>query len=200
MKTQTCENRTMLMAALLLVTATAPTLAHAHMGVGETSGLLHGLSHPFLGIDHLAAMVAVGLWAAQRGGRAIWMVPLTFVTVMLMGGAMGIAGVPVPLVEPGIVASLLVLGVLIAAAVRLPLAAASLLVALFAVFHGYAHGVETPETASGLTYGVGFITATAILHACGIGLALLARQWGSTRLVRYAGGATAALGVYLSVA
>ena len=116
---------------------------------------------------------------------------------MAAGGALGMAAVSIPFVEPGIVASVLVLGVLIAAAVRLPLPASALLVGMFALFHGYAHGAEMPGSASGLAYGLGFVAATASLHLSGIGLGLLAQRFGSARLVRYAGGAIAACGVYL---
>jgi urease accessory protein len=150
-----------------------------------------------MGLDHLCAMVAVGLWAAQRGGRAIWVVPATFVLVMAMGGMLGVAGVSVPLVEPGIIASVLILGLLVAAAVRLPVAASAAVVGLFAIVHGYAHGAEMPVSASGLLYGAGFMVATAALHLCGIGLACAIARWGSVRHVRFAGGAVALCGIGL---
>jgi urease accessory protein len=152
------------------------------------------------GLDHVCAMVAVGLWAAQRGGRAVWAVPATFVLVMALGGVLGAAGVPVPLVEPGIVGSVLILGLLIAAAVRLPVVASALIVGLFAVFHGYAHGAEMPASSPGLAYGAGFMLVTAALHLGGIGLAMLMAKIGSERVVRYAGGAIAACGVVLCFA
>ena len=175
-----------------------PTLAQAHPGFpGHSHGFANGLAHPVTGLDHICAMVAVGLWAAQRGGRALWLVPSVFVLVMALGGALGMAAVPIPFVEPGIAASVLVLGVLIAAAVRLPLPASALVVGVFAIFHGYAHGAEMPGSASGLAYGFGFVAATASLHLSGIGLGLLAQRFASARLVRYAGGAIAACGVYL---
>jgi len=183
----------------LLVTCLLPSLTYAHVGVGQTSGFAHGFLHPLTGFDHLAAMVAVGLWAAQQGGCALWVVPLTFVAVMALNGLLGTLGVSVAFVEPGIVASVFVLGLLVAAAVRLPLVASSLIVGVFAVFHGHAHGAEMPETVSGLAYGIGFVLATGILHGCGIGLGLLAGWLGSPRFVRYAGGASAVLGVYLFV-
>ena len=141
---------TFLLAALLL----APTLAHAHTGVGDTSGFAHGFGHPLTGLDHLLAMIAVGLWAAQIGGRALWAVPLTFVSIMAVGGALGIAGVPVPFVEQGIATSVLLLGLLIAFAVRMPLGFSVPLVALFAICHGHAHGAEMVASVSGLTYAV----------------------------------------------
>jgi urease accessory protein len=182
---------------LVLVALAAPSTAHAHVGVGPTSGLLQGLIHPFTGLDHLAAMVGVGLWAAQIGGRARWIVPLTFVAVMSAGGLLGTLGVSIPFVEPGILASVLVLGVLIAAAVRLPLVASCLIVGLFAICHGHAHGAEMPETASGLAYGIGFVSATGFLHSCGVALGLLAQRSASPRVIRYAGGAIAALAIVL---
>jgi urease accessory protein len=191
--TSFCSRLLPLLAVFLL-----PALAQAHPGVpGHTHGFVNGLAHPLTGLDHICAMVAVGLWAAQRGGRALWLVPAVFVSVMILGGALGLAAVPVPFVEPGIAASVLVLGVLIAAAVRLPLPASALLVGLFALFHGYAHGAEMPGSASGLAYGLGFVAATASLHLLGIGLGLLAQRFGSARLVRYAGAAIAACGIYL---
>ncbi len=166
-----------------------PAIAFAHTGVGEASGLLNGLAHPLGGLDHLCAMIGVGLWAAQRGGRAIWLVPLAFVLVMAIGGLLGTMAIGLPLVEPGIVASVLILGILIAAAVRLPLLLSVLIVGTFALFHGHAHGAEMLHTYSALAYGIGFIITTTALHACGIGLGLLARQSGSVWLIRYAGAA-----------
>jgi urease accessory protein len=185
--------------ALLLV-ALVPSLAYAHPAYGPGGGLLSGLAHPATGLDHVLAMVAVGLWAAQRGGRAIWLVPLAFVTVMAVGGLLGMAAISVPFAEQGIVASVLVLGVLIAAAVRLPLVASMILVGLFALVHGHSHGVEMPETAAGFAYSIGFVLATAWLHSIGIGLGMLARRFGTERFVRYAGGAIALCGVYLCLA
>ena len=199
MKNSMRAKSTMWWTAWLLAMLLAPSLAQAHVGAGQTNGILNGLAHPVFGFDHVAAMVAVGLWAAQRGGRAVWVVPLSFMTAMSAGGAIGAAGIPIPFVEPGIAASVLVLGLLIAAAVQLPLLTSSVLVGLFAVFHGHAHGAEMPETVSGLAYGIGFVLATGLLHGCGIGLGLLARRWARPFLVRLAGGATVAFGVYLFI-
>jgi urease accessory protein len=148
-----------LAALTLLITAAA---AEAHTGVGSTMGFTHGFGHPFSGLDHILAMVAVGLFAANLGGRALWLVPLSFVAMMAVGGALGVAGVDMPFVEIGIAASVIVLG----------LAGAMALVGFFALFHGHAHGAEMPTDASGLAYGVGFVLATAILHLIGIGLGL----------------------------
>jgi urease accessory protein len=177
-----------------------PSFAYAHVGVGDTVGFAHGVAHPLRGLDHILAMVAVGLWAAQHGGRARWIIPASFVLVMAFGGFVGTTGILVPFVEPGIVLSVLVLGVLVAAAVRLPLFASALIVGLFAIFHGHAHGVEMPPNASGLAYGAGFVLATAFLHALGICLALLGRRVGQSKLARISGGVIAMSGVYLWLA
>jgi len=142
-------------------------------------------------------MIAVGLWAAQRGGRSLWLVPLAFVSIMALGGMLGMTGGALPFVETGIATSVLILGVLIAASVRLPLLMSVFIVGVLAMFHGYAHGAEMPATASGLAYGIGFMLATASLHLCGIGMGLAAQKINSVKLVRYAGGAIAACGVYL---
>ena len=182
-----------------LLVLLVPTLAHAHVGVGHASGLVSGLAHPITGLDHFAAMIGVGLWAAQRGGRALWMVPLVFLLVMSMGGVLGMASIAIPLVEPGIIASLLVIGVLVAAAVRLPLVASVLIVGLFALVHGHAHGAELPDTAAGLMYGIGFLISTGMLLLAGIGCGVAAQRVGTTSLIRYAGGAIALLGVYLCI-
>lgn len=182
-----------LLSAILLL----PSLAHAHVGVGETGGFLHGTGHPLGGLDHICVMLAVGLWAAQMGGRAIWAVPLTFASVMALGGVLGMLGLHVPSVETGIIVSVLALGVLIAASVHLPLATSIAIVGLFAVFHGHAHGGEMPENASGLAFGVGFVIATAFLHACGIGLGIAIQRLASPAVVRFAGIAIVFCGGYL---
>lgn len=157
---------TKLFRALAITLALSPALAQAHPGHGA-SGFTPGLTHPLMGLDHLLAMVAVGLWAAQLGDRARWAVPASFVGVMSLGGALAMSGWTLPGVEMGILASVLVLGVLVAAAVRLPLAVSSTVVGVFALFHGFAHGAEMPANASGLAYGAGFAVATALLHAVG---------------------------------
>ena len=165
-----------------------PSIAHAHVGIGETSGFTHGVSHPLTGIDHLCAMIAVGLWAAQTGGRAIWAVPLAFVSGMLLGGAFGMAGVHLPFAEAGIAVSVLMLGVFIAAALRLPLSVSILVVGLFALCHGYAHGAEMPARASVVGYAGGFALATALLHIVGIGLSVGIEKIAPAKFVRFAGG------------
>jgi urease accessory protein len=178
----------------------ASSAAHAHVGVSPTDGFLRGLEHPLTGFDHLAAMIAVGLWAAQRGGCAVWIMPLAFVTVMSLGGLLGTAGAFVPFVEPGIAASVFILGLLVAAAVRPPLLASTILVGLFALLHGHAHGTEMPASASALTYGIGFMMGTGALLGCGVAFGLSARKFACPDLIRYAGGATMALGLYLQSA
>ena len=174
-------------AALALFAISLPSLAHAHTGAGDASGWIHGLAHPIGGLDHVCAMIAVGLWAAQMGGRTVWLVPLTFVAVMALGGALGMAAVPLAFTEQGLVMSLLVLGVLIAAAIRLPLAVSAAVVGVFALCHGYAHGTEMPQSASGLAYAAGFMLSTALLHASGIGMALFAGRTGRAQWLRLAG-------------
>ncbi|MCX7627626.1 MAG: HupE/UreJ family protein, partial [Methylophilaceae bacterium] len=150
-----------------------PTAAFAHAGTGMGSGLGEGFIHPFGGPDHLLAMVAVGMWAAQLGGRAVWLIPAGFVGMMAAGGLLGMAGIDLPYVEHGIAASVLILGLLIAGSVRLAAQWGCLLVGACAVFHGYAHGVEMPVTAGAVAYGTGFILATIALHGLGIALASL---------------------------
>ncbi len=176
-----------------------PAIAQAHVGHGETVGFLHGLEHPMGGLDHILAMLAVGLWAAQLGGHAVWSVPLTFVSVMALGGLFGINGVPIPFVEQGIIASDLLLGGLVLMATRLPLAASMSIVGLLAIFHGYAHGEEMPRNAAALEYAAGFMVATAALHLSGVGIAMLMNQLLKDRLVRLAGGGIILGGIYVLV-
>lgn len=184
---------------LFCATLFVPAIASAHPGLpGHTHGFANGFAHPLSGLDHLLAMTAVGLWAVQRGGRALWMVPLAFVSVMTLGGILGMAGFgQIPLLEQAIAASVLVLGIFLAVAARLSLPASIAIVGLFALFHGYAHGAEMPATSSGLLYGAGFILATVLLHLCGIGLGLAAQRMNAMKTVRYTGWAMAACGVYL---
>jgi urease accessory protein len=174
-------------------------MSSAHPGLpGHTHGFANGFAHPFSGLDHLLAMTAVGLWAAQRGGRALWAVPLAFVSVMILGGTLGMAGLGrFPLIEQAIAASVFTMGIFVATAARLPLSASVFIIGLFALFHGYAHGAEMPATASGLLYGVGFVLATMILHISGIGLGLAAQRMNSAKLVRYGGWMIAGCGIYL---
>ena len=198
MKTQIAKSSfTPKFASLVALFALMPILAQAHPGHGPANSFLSGLNHPLHGLDHILAMVAVGLWASQLGGRSLWAVPATFVGVMMAGGALGMMGLPLPLVETGILLSVLVLGVLIASAARLPLAASMGVVGLFALFHGYAHGTEIPLAASGLSYGFGFVAATTLLHASGIALGLAAQKMVTASAVRFAGVAIAICGLCL---
>ena len=160
----------------LLAYVTILPVAEAHTFGSQGAGLMAGLTHPFVGLDHLLAMFAVGIWAGQLGGRAVWLIPLTFVSVMAVAATLASFGLLLPLMEPAIGCSVLVLGLLIAGSVRLPTSVCALLVSLFAVFHGYAHGLELPQAASPILYGAGFVLATALLHGLGIGFARNSRQ------------------------
>jgi urease accessory protein len=182
------------LSAMLLLAASIP--AYAHVGIGTTSSFTAGFMHPFSGLDHMTVMIAVGLWSALKGGKAILAWPAAFVGVMLVGGVLGMLHMPLPFVEPGILASVVALGLLVALAVDLPVSAGVAIIGLFALFHGHAHGTEVPENAGGLDYMAGFAIATALLHATGIaaGLGLGIRFRG---LARAAGAACAAVGVGL---
>lgn len=180
--------------------ALAPSLAFAHTGVGATHGFVHGFMHPVTGLDHVLAMVTVGILAWQMGGRAIWLLPVSFVTLMAVGGALGMGGFDLPYVETGIALSVVVLGAAVAMGVKAPLAFAMGLVGMFAVFHGHAHGAEMPETAGGLSYGLGFMLGTALLHLAGLGLGFAIGRLGETSgqaWVRGAGAAISLAGVAL---
>src|SRR5258708_19241655 len=147
---------------LALALALVPTLAHAHPGHGaETGGIGWGLAPPFTGLDHILAMVGVGLWAVQLGKRALWLLPLSFVSAMAAGAALGMSGLRLPFVEPAILASVIGLGALVAFAARLPLGASAAAVALAALFHGQAHGSEIPAGAAGFQPATGFFISTA---------------------------------------
>lgn len=180
--------------------ALAPSLAFAHTGVGATHGFVHGFMHPVSGLDHVLAMVTVGILAWQMGGRAIWLLPTSFVALMAVGGALGMGGFDLPYVETGIALSVVVLGAAVALGVKAPLAFAMGLVGMFAVFHGHAHGAEMPETAGGLSYGLGFMFGTALLHLAGLGLGFAIGRLGETSgqaWVRGAGAAISLAGVAL---
>lgn len=188
-------NRKILIATTLLL---SPALAFAHPG-HDHAGVMSGLAHPLFGIDHLLAMLAVGLWAAQQRGAARWALPLTFVATMLFGGLLGFAGIEMPLMETGIAGSVLALGLLVALAVRPPLAIAAGLTALFAASHGVAHGLELPALSSPWGYAAGFVAATAALHAAGYAVARSLPQ-AAAPLVRIAGVASALTGAWLLAA
>ncbi len=179
---------------MVLATLLAAGAAHAHTGEGVAGGLTSGFLHPLFGWDHVVAMVAVGLWGAVLGAPALWLLPVVFPVVMALGGALGVAGVPLPAVEAGIALSGVVLGLLVAFAVPAPLWVAAVIVGAFAIFHGHAHGTELPAAADPIAYAVGFVIATGLLHLAGIAIGLL---WGRPRgalLVRGAGAAVAAVG------
>jgi urease accessory protein len=182
-------------AVAVLATLWAQT-ASAHVGQGEAYGLLTGFAHPISGMDHVLAMVAVGLWGAQLGAPAIWVLPVAFPLVMAMGGILGFLGVPIPGVEYGIAASAILLGAAVALEVRPPVVVAALLVGLLAIFHGHAHGTELPPGQSALLYSMGFVIATGCLHAVGIGIGTVHRWTWGRKLLRAAGTAVAAGGVF----
>ncbi|MCK1383260.1 HupE/UreJ family protein [Bradyrhizobium sp. 21] len=173
---------------------TQPALAHDQAGV--PGGLLSGLLHPVTGVDHLIAMVAVGIWGAQLGPPAIWVLPITFPIVMAIGGVLGVLRIPLPMPEMVIAMSALVLGLAVASRLRLPFSAAAAIVGVFAVFHGHAHGAELPGSANPLAYGVGFVTATGLLHLCGIGIGSLTRWPAGERVIQALGAGIAGLGCY----
>lgn len=177
-------------------------LGTASVGQAHTLGAPHldfftGLGHPLTGLDHVLAMLAVGLWVAQLGGRALWQVPTTFVLMMAASGMLGFLGISLPLAETGIAGSVLILGILVALASRLPLAASIALVGVFAIFHGYAHGAEMVAEVSAFWYSLGFMLTTALLHSAGIGIGLAARQGVSAQLLRLGGATIAASGAVL---
>jgi urease accessory protein len=182
--------------ALVVLTVLWPATALAHEEAGSAAGFASGLAHPVSGLDHVIAMVAVGLWGAQLGAPAMWLLPVAFPMVMALGGMVGLMGLPLPGVEVGIAVSALVLGALVLCEARPPLAAAAAVVAFFAVFHGHAHGRELPEGGSALAYSLGFVVATGLLHGAGIAVGLLHRWRGGRVAIRTAGAGVAAGGVF----
>lgn len=186
------KNVKLLMTIVLLTLASS---ASAHEGTAASGGLISGFLHPILGWDHVAAMLAVGLWGAFLGGAALWLLPLIFPLVMALGGVLGILGVAIPAVETGIAASAVVLGAMVALALRPPLWIAGVLVAAFAIFHGHAHGTELPGAVSALTYSMGFVVGTGLLHLAGIGFGLLVRWQTGKMAVRTGGGFIALAGL-----
>jgi urease accessory protein len=190
----TMPSRYRVLVALLLATASSAASAHAESG--QATGLLTGLLHPVSGLDHVLAMVAVGLWGAQLGAPAIWLLPVTFPMVMALGGVLGLLGMPLPGVELGIAASAILLGAVVMTERRPPLFAAVVLVGFFAVFHGHAHGTELPPGQSGLLYSLGFVVATGCLHAIGIAIGSVHR-WPAGRVaLRIAGGGVGLAGLF----
>jgi urease accessory protein len=183
-------NRGRLVVLLMLIAT--PAFAHTGESVG---GFLAGLSHPVFGLDHVVAMVAVGLWGAFLGLPALWMLPVVFPLVMAFGGVLGILGVPLAATETGIAASAIVLGLMVALAARPPLWIAAGLVGAFAIFHGYAHGRELPDGANAVAFSTGFVIATGLLHLSGIVFGLLSRWPAGRIVVRGAGVMIALVGV-----
>lgn len=179
----------------LIAVAAFSNAASAHSGEGLAGGFASGFLHPIYGLDHVVAMVAVGLWGAFLGMPAIWLLPVVFPLVMAVGGALGVFGVPLPGVEIWIAASAVALGLCVAFEFRPPVWIAAILVGAFAVFHGHAHGSELPEAANPLAYAAGFVIATGLLHLSGIGLGLLTRWTAGRYAVRAGGVAIAAIGV-----
>ena len=186
---------TLARAAGLLIGVLLASPAAAHVQQGQAAGFFSGLMHPVSGLDHVLAMVAVGLWGAQLGAPAIWLLPVAFPLVMAFGGFLGLVGVPLPGVEIGIASSAILLGAMVAAQARPPLWLAAAAVGFFAVFHGHAHGTELPDGQSGLLYSLGFVVATGCLHATGVAIGLVHRwSWGQAAL-RVAGVAIGVAGL-----
>lgn len=180
--------------AALSVALLAAGPAFAHTDPGEVGGFASGFLHPMFGPDHVIAMVAVGLWGVFLGAPAIWVLPIVFPLVMALGGVFGMIGLPLPAVETGIALSAVVLGLCVLLALKPPLPVAAVIVGAFAIFHGYAHGAEMPEAASAVSYALGFVIATGMLHLAGILFGGLAR-WDAGRIaVRAAGGLIALAG------
>ncbi len=173
----------------------SPLYAHADVASLQ-GGFISGFIHPILGLDHVVAMVAVGLWGAFLGKPAIWVLPVVFPLVMALGGALGVAGVDIPYIEAGIALSGVVIGLAVAFAIRPPLWIAAIIVGAFAIFHGHAHGTELPKSANPLIYSIGFVTGTGLLHLAGIAIGELVRwPWGKM-VVRASGAIIALIGLY----
>ncbi len=179
---------------LVLVASAAP--AYAHTGIAPLGGFLSGFEHPIFGVDHLLAMLAVGIWGAQMGGRAVWTLPVVFPAIMAIGGVLGILGIPVPRVEVMIGLSMLGLGLAIALAWKPHGALAIVTISVFAIFHGYAHGAELPEAADPILFAMGFVIATGLIHIAGIVFGLVLGRLANGWVSRGAGAAIAAAGVY----
>jgi urease accessory protein len=185
-----------ILASLLMPITLWPLAAWAHVASGEAGGFLSGLSHPVSGLDHVVAMIAVGLWGAQLGLPALWILPVAFPMLMAVGGMLGLIGIPLPGVEVGIALSAVVLGALVLGRARLPLAAAVAVVAFFAVFHGHAHGTELQAGENAMLYSLGFVIATGLLHGVGITIGLIQRWDLGRQALRGAGALVMAAGLY----
>jgi urease accessory protein len=181
-----------------LIMIVIPRLLFAHVETGKAAGFISGFHHPISGLDHIAAMIAVGLWGAQLGAPAIWMLPVAFPMMMAVGGFLGLIGIPLPGVEIGIGISALILGVMVAFEVKPPLFVSILIVAIFAIFHGYAHGTELVPGTNAVAYSLGFVVSTGCLHGIGILIGLI-HKWRTGRYaVRITGGLIAALGGFFA--
>jgi len=191
---------TRLLLLILGVISLIPTFALAHTGIGETTGFGAGIGHPIEGSDHVLAMIAVGLWAVQMGERAIFVMPATFVTLMIFGGTLAIFGIHIPYFEGGILLSVIILGMLITSSSRFSLVASSFVVGAFALFHGQAHGTEIPLSIGALSYSLGFSLGTTLLHVVGIIGGLVLKRMDIEWVIRLIGGTIALGGVYLTVA
>jgi urease accessory protein len=179
------------------LTALIATGASAHTGHGIEATVASGFAHPFAGLDHVLAMIGVGLWGAQIGGRALWTLPLAFVGALIVGALVGLAGTGVPVMEIGIAGSVAVLGLALFFAPKIPAWAGFAITALFGLFHGHAHGAEMPASGSAASYVLGFVAATLALHAIGVGLGLLGRKQALRLAPRALGAAGAAMGALL---
>ena len=177
---------------LVIILFLSNSLAYAHGGIGLNSGIAGGFMHPLSGLDHIAAMVAVGLWGAFLGRPAIWLLPVVFPLIMVVGGVFGMLHLPIPAIETGIASSAIVLGLMVALAARPPLWVAAIMVAIFAIFHGYAHGAELPNATNPIAYSIGFVVATGLLHLSGIAFGLLV-EWPQGKIAVRLGGAVIAL-------
>jgi urease accessory protein len=176
-----------------------PHYAWAHVGTGEAGGFTIGLQHPVSGLDHVIAMLAVGLWGAQLGAPALWLLPVVFPMMMAMGGTLGLMSIPLLGVEVGIAVSAVVLGLVVLCEARLKIQLALLIVGFFAVFHGHAHGTELPPGQSGLLYSMGFVAATGCLHGIGIAIGLIHRWRFGRLMLRGAGCIVCVGGIYFLV-
>jgi len=182
-----------LLAVLMLLVSAAPAFAHVQQG--QAQGFLTGLRHPVSGLDHVLAMISVGLWGAQLGAPAVWLLPVTFPMVMAFGGFLGLVGIPLPGVEVGIALSAVLLGLMVAREAKPSLVAAALLVGFFAIFHGHAHGTELPPGQSGLMYSIGFVIATGCLHGVGIAIGVVHKWPAGKAALRFAGALVALAGL-----
>lgn len=184
---------------IIIVAFFYPLYAWAHVEGGVAGGFLTGLQHPVSGLDHVIAMLAVGLWGGQLGAPAIWLLPVVFPMMMAAGGMLGLLGIPIPGVEIGIAVSAVILGFMVLAEARLKIQLAMVIVAFFAIFHGHAHGTELPTGQSGLLYSIGFVSATGCLHGMGIALGTI-HNWRAGRLaLRGTGSVICAAGIYFLV-